>query len=111
MSYKGKEIESDVKENYGIHKVLVGNKNKFYPIQPNEKEKNDIVAEEYVFPQKYQICPILSLMIMRTDHILLWKDEHIDNDENLKYAEEISKKLKLDYIKRNQKKALLKSLN
>lgn len=57
----------------------------FYQLKKSDIDKNIIVADEYVFPYKYQIIPICSFTVMRTDYCTIWKDEHIKNSENTKY--------------------------
>lgn len=71
---------------------MVGSNNRFEPITNDERENNLIIAEEFVFPKKYQIIPICSFTVMRTDYYILWKDEHITNNENTRYMKDLSKK-------------------
>ena len=54
----GESISKDVVNNFGINHAYVGNKTGFHPISPSDFDKNDIAAEEFVFPNKYQIIPI-----------------------------------------------------
>lgn len=44
---------------------------------------------------------------MYTDHFILWKDDHIHNDENLKYAEEISKIIEINICQADSNKEAL----
>ena len=107
LSYKGKKIDKDIEKNYGINHALVGISNEFLPISESEKEDNDIYGEEFVFADKYQIIPICSFTMMRKDHYILWKDEKIDDNENLSYLEKISKQMEVNiYPKRSVEESL-----
>lgn len=66
LTQHGLALPDDIIKSYGIHYALVGSKNNFYPITEIEKDKNFIVATEYVFPNKYQLIPLCSFTIMRT---------------------------------------------
>ena len=106
-SYFGKEMSQNIRDNYGINHALVGNSTNFWPISPSDKDKNYLVAEEFVFPFKYQLLQICSMMVMRVDHLIIWKDENINNNENTKYFQEISVKSKINiYTEKTTQKAL-----
>ena len=66
-----KSTEPKIAKNYGVHHVFVGNSENF-PLIPNSPHES-ISANEYIFQNRSQIIPILSLSIMRTDHYILWK--------------------------------------
>lgn len=96
MSEFGKQISDDIKDNYGIHHVLVGSSNNYHPIKESERENNIVSAEEFVFPNKYQFIPLCSFTIMRKDHYILWKDENIENGENSEYLKQLSKRMEVN---------------
>ena len=87
----GVPLDPNLLENCGINHVLVGNSVGYNPIREEERERNLVVAGEFVFGRKYQIIPIFSFQVMRRDHLILWKDDHIDNDENSSYMKELLK--------------------
>ncbi|KAK8835922.1 hypothetical protein M9Y10_040302 [Tritrichomonas musculus] len=80
----GKSISPEIQDNHGIHRILIGDSNDFHPITKDQKESCDLVAYEYVFPNKNQIIPICSIKLMRTDSFILWADENEAN-KNLLY--------------------------
>ena len=92
----GKKIDSEITKNFGIHHAFVGSSKQFTPIEKSEKDRNYISANEFIFPNKYQIIPIYSFTVMRKDHFILWKDENFDNSENQKYLQEISMKTQVN---------------
>ncbi|KAK8875571.1 hypothetical protein M9Y10_005740 [Tritrichomonas musculus] len=94
--HMGEAISPDIVNNFGINHAYVGNTTGFHPISPSDFDKNDIAAEEFVFPNKYQIIPICSFMVMRTDHLILWKDDNINNEENSEYMKELTKKIEVN---------------
>lgn len=107
LSFKGKVISTNISSNYGIHHSIVGNTKAFNPITKKEQISNLVVAEEFVFANKYQIIPICSFTVMRTNHLILWKDENIENDENTLYMKHLSKKIQMNvYFKKSLKDAL-----
>lgn len=71
----GLTLPDDKIKFYGIHHALIGSKNNYYPIVENDKDKSFIVANELVFPNKYQIIPFCSFTVMRTPFYILWADE------------------------------------
>lgn len=96
LSLAGQKINKKIADDYGIHHAYVGNSVNFTPVDPCEKENNDIFAEEYVFPNKYQIIPIYSFMIMKADHYILWKDENLEGSENSSYLKELSQRIEVN---------------
>lgn len=50
-------------------------------IDSASKDKNYLSAEEFVFPNKFQIIPVYSFTVMRKDHYILWKDDNVENEE------------------------------
>ena len=92
----GKKIDSEITKNFGIHHAFVGSSKQFTPIEKSEKDRNYISANEFIFPNKYQIIPIYSFTVMRKDNFILWKDENFDNSENQKYLQEISIKTQVN---------------
>lgn len=84
----GKPLPKEVIDNYGIHRVLVGDKKFFHVIKNEEKIDSNLIAYEFVFPNKYQILPIFSFKVMRTDFYILWADE---NGEYAKYSNDLRK--------------------
>ena len=67
-------MRDDIRSNFGIHHTLVGSSTKFTPIPKNTRNLNYISAEEFVFGNKFQIIPIYSFTVMRTDHFILFKN-------------------------------------
>lgn len=107
LSCYGQKIQTDIAGDFGIHHSMVGNKKAFHPISNSEKEVNSIVSEEFVFANKFQIIPICSFTVMRSDHLILWKDENIENNENSGYLKELSKKIEANiYFKKSVDDAL-----
>lgn len=102
----GKTMDKDVVDNCGINHTTVGSSNGYKPINLNEKDKHNVVAEEFVFGNKFQILPIFSFEVMRRDHFILWKDDHIDNNENTKYMKDIQKQGINIYGCKNNEEAL-----
>lgn len=74
--FRGQILNEDIKAKYGIHRILVGDSKKYDAI--NEKDYNDskLVATEFVFPNKFQIIPLCSFNVMRTEFYVLWADEN-----------------------------------
>ena len=106
-SFYGKEIPEEITKSYGIHHAMVGNSTKYWPVSPSDMKKSFLVAGEFVFPLKYQIMPICSILVMRADHLIIWKDENIDNNENKKYFNDLSAKMKVNiYIRKTVKDAV-----
>ena len=106
-SYFGKQIDDDIKNNFGCNHALIGNSSEFLPLNKIEKEKNLLKANEFVFPNKFQIIPLCSFTLMRKDHYILWKDENINNEQNIKFLNEISKDIDVNiYPKDNVDEAL-----
>ena len=69
-------LPEDRISHYGIHQALVGSSNKqFYPINKNKKDENFIFAKEFVFPNRFQIIPVVSFIIKRTSYCIIWADE------------------------------------
>ena len=75
LSYFGKPIDPDIKNNYGVNHAFVGDSKEFHPINFLEKSSCKIYAHEIVFPNKYQFVPCCSFAIMRKDHYILWKED------------------------------------
>ena len=96
-SYNGKPIDNDIKNNFGINTALTGS-----------ITNTNINAQEFVFPNKFQIIPLCSFTVMRNDHYILWKDDNVKpNDINYKFMQNLSKKEKINiYIKNNLSDAL-----
>lgn len=106
-SFMGKPIESSIVKEYGINHAYVGNSKRFCPVDPKYKDQNDIFAQEFVFPNKYQIIPICSFMVMKADHLILWKDENIQNSENAEYMRDLSKRIEVNlYGKKSVEEAV-----
>lgn len=89
--FEGQPISEVLTNNHGIHRILVGDANNFHAIKENQKDESKLIATEFVFPNKYQIVPICSFNVMRTEFYILWADE------NEKYRE-YSNKLKENII-------------
>lgn len=107
LSLMGKKIDHTIADNFGINHTVVGDSLRYRPLSESPQNRNIIVAEEYVFPYKYQIIPICSFTVMRTDYFILWKDENIGNLENTRYMKELSKKMQVNvYFKRTVNDAL-----
>ena len=107
LSKNGEPIEDDIAKHYGYNTALVGNRNDYKPIPENEKDNNEIWANEYVFPHKNQFIPCLSFTVMRKDHYILWKDEKLDNSENAGYMNDLSKNMEVNiYGKKSVAEAL-----
>lgn len=107
LSQNGSPISEEIISNYGINHALVGSSNNYLPIEYPDPDKNSIIAEEFVFPTKYQIVPICSFIVMNTNFYILWKDENIDNDENKEYMEELGKKIEVNvYFKKELNEAV-----
>lgn len=99
--------DESIKSNYGIHHALVGSITNYHRMDEHFINKSFVYGTEYVFPNRYQIVPICSFIVKRTDHFILWKDENIDNNENKYYMEELSHKAEVNiYFKRNVEDAL-----
>ncbi|KAK8848010.1 hypothetical protein M9Y10_019062 [Tritrichomonas musculus] len=101
MSHSGKKIGPAITSSYGINHAIVGSSTGFTPIKATDKEKNYLSAEEFVFPNKYQIIPVYSFTVMRKDHFILWKDDNIDNSENSNYFKDLSKKMEVNVYSKN----------
>ncbi|KAK8838548.1 hypothetical protein M9Y10_033177 [Tritrichomonas musculus] len=84
----GKPLPEKIINNYGIHRVLVGDKKSYHVIQKEEIIDSNLVAYEFVFPNKYQIIPIFSFKVMRSDFYILWADE---NGKHIKYSNDLRK--------------------
>ncbi|KAK8836431.1 hypothetical protein M9Y10_037686 [Tritrichomonas musculus] len=86
---KDLEIPQVLFDNYGIYKVLVGDKENFHKIEENEREQSMVVANEFVFSDKYQIIPISSFTIMRTNYFILWIDTESEQQKILDHNNEL----------------------
>lgn len=116
LSFYGVKIDPKIANKFGIHHTVVGDSVYYHPISLSPNNRNVIVAGEYVFPNKYQIIPICSFIVMRTDYFILWKDENIENNENTNYMKELSREIQVNiYFKRQLDDAInlinLKKLN
>ena len=69
-------ISGNLNNKYGIYKFFVSNVNNFEVISELEAYNSYIVANEFVFPNKYQIVPICSFNVMRTEFYILWANEN-----------------------------------
>ena len=95
-SFKGKPIEDDIKNNYGINHALVGGDSKgFIPIKQEEKERYSITAEEFAFSNNIQIIPLCLLTVMRKDHFILWKDDKFNDLTSIKKDKDALSLIKL----------------
>lgn len=101
MSHLGKKIESEITKSYGINHAIVGSSSGFTPIKAADYANHYLAAEEFVFPNKYQIIPIYSFTVMRKDHFILWKDDNIDNSENSAYFNDLSRRMEVNVYKEN----------
>lgn len=63
-------------------------KKSYHVIQKEEIIDSNLVAYEFVFPNKYQIIPIFSFKVMRSDFYILWADE---NGKHIKYSNDLRK--------------------
>lgn len=99
-TYRCKPIPNEVKNNYGIHHALIGMKSKYHPFDMSQIDNQYYTAEEFVFPNKFQVIPIFSFTVMRTSHLILWKDENLDNSENSRYMKELSEKMQVNVYSR-----------
>lgn len=86
----GSQIGQNIKSHYGINHAVVGSESHFFPVSQSEANSHRVVAQEFVFPHKHQIIPLFSFTIMRRDYCMIWKDEHIDNNENSGYVKQLS---------------------
>ncbi|KAK8876085.1 hypothetical protein M9Y10_006271 [Tritrichomonas musculus] len=91
-SCKGKPIDDDIKNNYGINRANV-----------EDKEGEAILkAQEYVFNDKIQLIPLCSFTVIRNDHYILWRDEKFIQTENFQKDKEaifmrnLSKKMEIN---------------
>lgn len=118
-SYEGQNISEEYVNNYGIHHALIGSKNRYHVNNPSNVDKNLVSSEEYVFENKYQIIPICSFIVKRTDFFVFWVDEKGEYQKNLN---ELKKKVEenvyyfskesevVEFVekkKRNKKKLIL----
>lgn len=92
LSYIGKEIDSKISENCGIHYAFVGSSRDYQPIPEYEKDSNFIAGGEFIFPNKYQIIPLYSFTVIRADHFILWKNELIETKQFSDCLNELLKK-------------------
>ena len=107
LSMYGQKIDEDIKNNHGINQALVGNKNDYKPINENDIDQNEVWANEFVFPDKYQFIPCCSFTVMRKDYYILWKDENLDNNENSEYMKDLSKNMEVNvYGKKSVEEAV-----
>ena len=90
--YYEHETSDVIKSKYGIHRAFVGSISNYLPMPESSIDKSFVYGTEYVFPNKYQIIPICSFTVKRTDHFILWKDENIESNENKYYMEILSYK-------------------
>ena len=119
--YLGKSLPEIIEKNYGIHLAFVGSNHGFIPFDPNEDVIDEllITANEFVFPNKYQIVPICSLSVMRPEFFILWINT-TDNfkdylnelkssvEENVYYTDSIEQACQIaEYKKRNKIKLIL----
>lgn len=95
----GRKIDFTTKRRSGINTAFVGNCALYHPISPSEVHNHQIVAHEYVYPNKYQIIPMFSFVVMRSDSLIVWKDENIENNENLGYMKYLEKKCQINVYK------------
>ena len=107
INYSGLDISEDVVNSCGIHHAFVGSSNNYEPIKEGEEDYNYITANEFVFPNKYQIIPVYSFTVMRKDYFILWKDENIENSENTNYMKELQEKREVNvYFSKSVDEAL-----
>ena len=101
----GLEIDLDIQENFGIHKILVDSSTSFQPyginMKKNVKKKSQsnkfiyVSAYEYVFPNPNQIIPVLSITVMRPMYYVLWltqiqNDYYIEILKGLRYMSDVN---------------------
>lgn len=104
--YISRPASDDVKKNYGVHHALVGRDFFWCAVDPRSFDTH-ITGDEYVFPNSNQIIPICSFTVMRSDHYVLWKDEHIDTDYNQSYFRSVNEKIQVNmYGKKTVDEAL-----
>ena len=119
--YLGKSLPEITEKNYGILFAFVGSNQGFIPFDPNEDviDKLLITANEFVFPNKYQIVPICSLTVMRPEFFILWINmtdnfkDYLNElkssvEENVYNADSIEQACQIaEYKKRNKIKLIL----
>lgn len=98
--------DRDIVLNYGINHALVGSLFHYQPINEEQMQDNQVVAEEFVFGNKYQIIPKFSLCLMRREYFILWKDENINNEENMSHIKFLLKREVNIYSAENNDEAI-----
>lgn len=92
-----------------IHLALVGSSNDFRPpITEDGIDENFVVAHELVFPNKYQIIPICTFLVMRAQYYIFWFDENETNkNEHLEILKKLRETVEANiYVKNNHEKAI-----
>ena len=108
LSYYGKKISSDITNNFGIHYALSGSSMDYTPIPESQKDQNFIAAGEYIFPNKYQIIPLFSLNVKRTDHLILM---NIERSPDSDLMQELKNNLLVNVYSAKSNKESLKIIN
>lgn len=109
LPYFGQEMDPEIANTYGTHKVLVGNSTKNHPIHEKNINRNLIVAYEYVFSNPHQIIPISSFTIKRTDHFMIWMDD--GEEDNQKILEEIRKSVEVNIYMKSSVSECIEMIN
>lgn len=75
--YKGKPLDDEVVDNYGVHSTVVGSNCQYLPFDHNSTDPDSLLIKpkEYVFGNEFQLVPVCSLTVMKTDFYVLWVDE------------------------------------
>ncbi|KAK8876070.1 hypothetical protein M9Y10_006254 [Tritrichomonas musculus] len=116
--YSSKPLPEIIEENCGIHTAFVGSCRGFIPFDPEEDQIDDllITANEFVFPNNFQIVPICSLTVMKPEFFILWINttnnfkEYLNElkssvEENVYYTDSIEHAF---YIAENKKRNKIK---
>lgn len=109
LSYDSQPIGNEVADTHGIHLALVGSSNDFRPpITEDGIDENFVVAHELVFPNKYQIIPICTFLVMRAQYYIFWFDENEANkNEHLEILKKLRETVEANiYVKNNHEKAI-----
>ena len=109
LPYFGQEMDPEIANTYGTHKVLVGDSTKYHPIHEKNINRNLIVAYEYVFSNPHQIIPISSFTIKRTDHFMIWMDD--GEEDNQKILEEIRKSVEVNIYMKSSVSECIEMIN
>ena len=95
-SYRGKEINEDIANSCGVYQAFVGDYMEFWPIEEDDIQYSYLIANEFVFANKYQIIPVYSFTVMRKDHFILWIDENLESTDKTKLLKELQERMEVN---------------